>query len=272
METIRNHNREIIKKLLETRCNYLLQLKDEKEKALKKAPQGCLRVCQQGNATRYYKRSDPKDFNGVYIKRKDIGVAQKLAQKDYDKKVLCNSEKELYAIKKYFEHCPEIYAEEIYENLHKERQKLIQPICRTEEEYVREWESVSYAPKGFDEMSPEMYTAKGERVRSKSEIIIADALSREGIPYRYECPIRLKGYGKFYPDFTVLNVKKRKEMYWEHLGMMDDSDYVEYALQKIRIYEENGIYTGENLILTYETKKNPINQKIVNRMISRYLK
>ncbi|MBO5165711.1 MAG: hypothetical protein J6B90_03800, partial [Lachnospiraceae bacterium] len=87
-----------------------------------------------------------------------------------------------------------------------------------------------------------------------------------------ECPLRLKGYGKFYPDFTVLNVKKRKEIYWEHLGMMDDVDYVDNALQKIRIYEENGIYTGENLIITYETKKNPINQKIVNRMISRYLK
>lgn len=263
---------ETIKNLLETRRNHLLQLKDEKEKALTKAPQGCLRVCTQGDTTRYYKRSDPKDFNGVYIKRKDIEIAQKLAQKDYDKKVLCNVEKELYAIRKYFENSPEISAEEIYKNLHKERQKLIQPICQTEEEYVREWSGVSFTGKGFEEMSPEMYTAKGERVRSKSEIIIADALNREGIPYRYECPLQLKGYGKFYPDFTVLNVKKRKEIYWEHLGMMDDVDYVDNALQKIRIYEENGIYTGENLIITYETKKNPINQKIVNRMISRYLK
>ncbi|MGN0432702.1 MAG: hypothetical protein ACI4EQ_10150 [Lachnospiraceae bacterium] len=263
---------ESIKNLLEIRRNHLLQLKDEKEKALTKAPQGSLRVCNQGNKVRYYKRSDPKDFNGVYIKRKDSEIAQKLAQKDYDKKVLCSVEKELYAIRKYFENCPEMCAEEIYENLHEGRQKLIQPICQTEEEYVREWLSVRFDGKGFDEMSPKMYTAKGERVRSKSEIIIADALNREGIPYRYEYPIRLKGYGKFYPDFTVLNVRKRKEIYWEHLGMMDDADYVNNALQKIKIYEENGIYTGEKLILTYETKKNPINQKIVCRMISRYLK
>lgn len=160
---------ESIKNLLETRRNHLLQLKEEKEKALTKAPQGCLRVCVQGDTTRYYKRSDPKDFNGVYIKRKDIEIAQKLAQKDYDKKVLCSVEKELYAIRKYFENCPEICAEEMYENLHKERQKLIQPICQTEEAYVREWSSVGFTGKGFDEMSPEMYTAKGERVRSKSE-------------------------------------------------------------------------------------------------------
>lgn len=87
-------------------------------------------------------------------------------------------------------------------------------------------------------------------------------------PYRYECPLQLK----VYPDFTVLNVKERKEIYWEHLGMMDDLDYVENALRKITLYEKNGIFTGDSLILTYETKKNPINQKVVRGMIQRYLK
>lgn len=72
-----------------------------------------------------------------------------------------------------------------------------------------------YRGKGFDESTSEFYTAKGEKVRSKSEVIIADVLSREGIPYRYEYPLYLKGIGKVHPDFTVLNVKQRKEIYWE---------------------------------------------------------
>ena len=61
-------------------------------------------------------------------------------------------------------------------------------------------------------------------------------------------------------------------MYWEHLGMMDDPSYVEKSLQKITLYEQNGIFPGENLILTYETRKNPMNQKIIRLMIQRYLK
>ena len=107
---------------------------------------------------------------------------------------------------------------------------------------------------------------------SLSRLHIADLLNKEGIPYRYEYPILLSGLGTVYPDFTVLNVKRRKELYWEHLGMMDDPEYVEKALQKIAMYEENGIFPGESLILTYETRMNPISPKIVNLMISQYLK
>lgn len=96
-------------------------------------------------------------------------------------------------------------------------------------------------------------------------------LNREGIPYRYEYPLYLNGIGSIYPDFTVLNVRLRKELFWEHLGMMDDTIYVEKAIQKITYYEENGIFPGDNLILTYETKQNPLNQKTVKLMIQHYL-
>ena len=126
--------------------------------------------------------------------------------------------------------------------------------------------------KEFSEIAPEFYTTNGERVRSKSEIIIADLLTKEGIPYRYECPIYLIGIGRIYPDFTVLNIRNRKEFLWEHFGMMDDPVYAENAIHKIRLYEQNGFFPGENLILTYESKKTPINQKILMNLIDKYLK
>ena len=266
------NNMEQIKSILKTRENQLLQMKKDKEKALKNAPEGALRICSHGNRTQYYQRNDPKDFNGVYIRENDIHIAQELAQKDYDRKVLCAIEKELCAIKKYLSNYPMVNAEQIYENLHKERRKLVSPILETDEQYVYNWKSVKYQGKGFGEETPEFYTAKEERVRSKSELIIADLLNKEGIPYRYEYPIHLNGMGKIYPDFTVLNVKKRKEMYWEHFGMMDDLSYVEKALQKIALYEQNGIFHGENLILTYETRKNPMKQKEIMHLINHYLK
>ena len=115
------------------------------------------------------------------------------------------------------------------------------PIMETDEQYIHNWEGVVYQGKGFDDTTPEIYTAKGEGVRSKSEVIIADILNQEGIPHRYEYPLQLKGWGRVYPDFTVLNVRERKEIYWEHLGMMDDPNYVENALQKLALYQQNGI-------------------------------
>lgn len=262
---------EEAKQYLSERERYLLHIKKEKEKALRNVPDGTLRVCSTGDRTQFYHRINAKDATGIYIRDKDVALACQLAQKDYDKKILSAVKKELEAIHKYAEKMPDLEAEQIYDSLHRARRKLVKPIRKTDEQFIRAWESVIYRGKKFRNDLPELYTAKGERVRSKSEIIIADSLAREGIPYRYEFPVRLKQIGNVYPDFTVLNVKRRKEMYWEHLGMMDDSEYVEKAVQKIASYEKNGIYTGDCLILTYETQMHPINQKQINGIIHHYL-
>ena len=261
-----------IQTMLDAREKYLLRLKKEKEKSLKKVPEGSLRIHQKKNKTEYYHRTDPKNFSGKYIRKDNIILAKQLAQKDYDEKVLYATEKELDAIHKFIRFYPEKNAEQIYDNLHQERQKLIQPIIESEERFVKMWESISYVGKGFPPDYPEYYTHRGERVRSKSEIIIADALEKAGVPYRYEYPLYIKSYGNIYPDFMALNIKTREEKIWEHLGMMDEPNYVENAITKINQYIKQGIYPGEKLILTYETKNNPLNLKIVKQMIEHYLK
>ncbi|MBQ9990477.1 MAG: hypothetical protein IJP31_06000 [Lachnospiraceae bacterium] len=262
---------EQVKKILEARENYLLQIKREKEKAVGEAPDGTIRICSREGRTQYYLRKNPKDSNGVYLQKDKLKLVQQLVQKEYDKKVIYTIEQELNAIKKYLLKYPHVNAEQIYMMLHKERQKLIVPIRESEEDFIARWEAVEFQGKYMDEEAPEFYTQKGERVRSKSEVIIADILNKEKIPYRYECPINLTGLGKIYPDFTVLNRRLRKEWYWEHLGMMDDPAYAERAVQKIISYEQNGIFPGESLILTYETRKVPLNQKLIQLLIQKYL-
>lgn len=262
---------EQIKNQLKEREKVLIQMKKEKEKALSKAPEGKLRVCHNEERTRFYQRLNSKDFNGVYIKGKNHKLAQALAQKDYDEKVLRAVEQELKAIEKYNTSYPKKSAEQIFRTLHKERQKIVVPIIESDEEYIRNWEAEEYNGKEFYEDLPEFYTAKGERVRSKSEVIIADSLHREGIPYRYEYPIYLEGMGIVHPDFTVLNVRKRKEMYFEHLGMMDDEGYAEKNINKIFCYQRNGIFPGDRLMISYETRKHPLNQKDIILMIQKYL-
>ena len=132
---------------MKERKNYLLQLKKEKEKALKSVPDGFLRVCKHGKKTQYYHRNNPKDFNGVYIREKDLDLARKLAQKDYDEKVLRSIEKELNAMENYISTGPLIPLEQIFEKLHKERQCLIRPIEETEEQYIKNWEKITYQGK-----------------------------------------------------------------------------------------------------------------------------
>ena len=108
-------------------------------------------------------------------------------------------------------------------------------------------------------------------VRSKSEKIIADLLYRKGIPYHYEPELILRDGTKIYPDFAVLNLKHRKTIYWEHLGMMEDPEYSEKAVRKISAYIKNGIFPGEQLILTAETKEFPVNVREVKILIQHYL-
>ena len=153
----------------------------------------------------------------------------------------------------------------------RERQRLIQPVEPTWEQQLREWMSKDYKGKEFREDTPVILTEQGERVRSKSEKILADYFTRKGIDYKYECPLHLKGYGVVYPDFTILSKKTRQEIYWEHDGRMDDPMYAQSAVRKIQAYEENDIYPGERLILTFETQKNILNTKMIEKMVCRYL-
>lgn len=80
-----------------------------------------------------------------------------MAQKDYDKKVLQAIKKDTNVIRRFFANYPEINAEQIYEKLHTERQRLVTPIRESDEEYVQRWKSVKYQGKGFNEDTLETY-------------------------------------------------------------------------------------------------------------------
>lgn len=92
-----------------------------------------------------------------------------------------------------------------------------------------------------------------------------------GIEYKYECPIYLKGIGIVYPDFTFLSKKTGEEVYWEHNGKVDDPKYARKMVKKIQAYENNGIFAEEKLILTYETEQTILNTGKIEQLVKRYL-
>jgi energy-coupling factor transporter ATP-binding protein EcfA2 len=68
-------------------------------------------------------------------------------------------------------------------------------------------------------------TERGDLVRSKSELVIANMLHARGIEYAYEQPLVLPNGRVRYPDFTIADHAQGVTFYWEHLGMLDDPGY-----------------------------------------------
>lgn len=90
----------------------------------------------------------------------------------------------------------------MYLNLHEERKKLVEPVELPWEQQLEQWNAKEYKQKEFQEGTAVILTEKGERVRSKSEKILADYFYRNGIPYKYEKPLYLKGLGIVHPEIS----------------------------------------------------------------------
>ena len=95
-------------------------------------------------------------------------------------------------------------------------------------------------------------------------------LYQRGIPYRYECALYLDNNTKFFPDFTILNVRKRKVIYHEHFGMMSDPEYSESVVYKLSTYNRNGHFLGDDLTCTWESERYPLNMREFERIIEHY--
>lgn len=201
----------------------------------------------------------------------DKELPKRLAQKGYNKAVVKKGEARLKQIKRITKNYSDDEIEKIYTSMNKARQLLVTPIEPTWDQLLTKWYEEEYQGKEFKEGTPLILTEKGERVRSKSEKILADYFYRKNILYKYEKPLHLKGYGTVYPDFTFLSKKTYQEIYWEHEGMMDKQDYTRAAVRKIELYQINHIYPGDRLIITFETEQNVLNSKIIENLIEKYL-
>ncbi len=253
----------------------LQSIKQVVDERLIDVPEGNLRITSSRNRPQFmYCKDDntrKRNEHGIYIKQENLVFAKKLAQKAYDQKIKRLVDRRLKQIERLSDEYKDDEIEEIYNKLHPVRKTLIEPVETPWEQRLQEWKSIPYVGKEFSENIPVIYTKKGERVRSKSEKILADTFYDLGIEYKYECPLNLKGYGLVYPDFTILRKRDSKQIYWEHDGRMDDSDYAEKAIRKINSYIANGIFPGEHLIISYESSGVVINDKIIKMMITKYL-
>ncbi len=258
------------KEVLEGMISYLEEKSCEREF-------GKLWICSSRGHDQFYLHDPTKKGS-----RKNLGSSvteqiKRLAQQEYDNAAINLAKSELKTlnilIKKYMNGI----AEDIYMSLTPIRQKIVDPVMMSDEQYIRQWLDKPYTIISADfsdqfESGKNNFTDSGLAVRSKSEASIYNKYDQNNIPVRYEDPLFLEGFGWVIPDFRLLNVRRRIEFIHEHMGRMDDPDYAAKNIPKINWYMRNGYFPGKNLILTFETKNEPFDPRLIDDIIEKYLK
>lgn len=240
--------------MLEAELSRMKELEQMANMQLKGLPKGSVRISVSNNQIQYYYRCEGNnDKNGKYLHRDEVALAYQISQRKYDEGMLKLLKRRIRQLETLLSDYQDDEMEKVYYRETALRRKLITPLEKTWEKLQTEWIAQEFKIKPFNDSAAEIYADKGHRVRSKSEKILADFFYRNNIPYHYEKPLYLEGYGTVYPDFTFLSRKNKTEIYWEHEGMMDNANYVNKVLKKHEAYEKNGIYIGDRLIITQET-------------------
>jgi len=188
---VENLSKDCLLPQLRERIAELSNVEAVLSKRLSRAPTGVLNVSPHRGGFQYFRVTTKTGRKGEYIPEEKMSLASAIAQRDYDAKMLAEIQRLRAALEKCVVKYDVSIAENLYAQLHPARRSLVTPLVYPDEDFVEHWSAVKYAGRDFDADGPVLMTARGERVRSKSEIIIADALFRRGIPYRYEYPHEL---------------------------------------------------------------------------------
>lgn len=112
-------------------------------------------------------------------------------------------------------------------------------------------------------------TLRGEMVRSKSEVIVANILDKMQVEYTYEEPA-IVGDKTYIPDFTLRH--QGKTVYLEHLGMLGKESYKRNWEEKRNNYESAGISEASgNLITTEDGLDGSIDAILIEEKVKRWI-
>ena len=258
-----------IRYALNERSDLIRKTISEVEKKIAQLPVGWVNIRRVRERVYYYYSDGNTDDK--YLTKDDATLISELLQKRYLKDVLKSLKSELAALEKMQEIYPETLSEDIYDNLPEARKTGVEPIILGDGPDVRTWMNELYVRKSFKKGAPVFKTLKGDRVRSKSEMIIADRLYVNGIPYKYECPLKVGGK-IIHPDFSIMRMSDHKIIYHEHCGKMDGKEYFNDLVDRINLYNQSGILQGNRLTFTFETSDTPFDVRVIDRLINEYFK
>ena len=113
------------------------------------------------------------------------------------------------------------------------------------------------------------YYYNGTFYRSASEVDIARFYTEQGIPFKYEPQIFLKGLNyPIYTDFVILIKDLDLCKFHEHFGMKNKADYNRITSTKIINYTGAGLLAGLDIIYTFDTDEAPFDIRSLHAMLN----
>ena len=262
--------------------NYLLEIRRIREelaerkalleRELSQLPSGEL-FCYKVEDTEYYSERVPAKGNRKKESRrgitKDRERVYKLVRKQYAKRAVAVLEKDLKAFDTLLRWYKPADENSVMEDFLKKHPELTNGIYYGQMNY-KEWTEQFEAKNDFYTDSLKSTAADGTKRRSLGEIIIGSRLEFYGIPYRFEAEIDHPDIS-YVPDFTIIRPRDGKVIYWEHLGDVNDQDYLEGSKHKLDYYERYGIVPWDNLIISFSQSDYGINEKLIDGLIHGWL-
>ena len=250
---------------------------DHCRKYLASHPIGSLTCRKNGRYDKWYRQISDHDGErrSVYLPKSEHELAKQLALNSYYEKKLAILENEAAAVRRYLKkHDSSVDGRPVLSLMSPGIQELLAgseaaaPDDHTGRS-IKEWQEAAYTQNPFRPDLKNVTVTARLKVRSKSEAFIASALIENSIPFRYEAPLTLNE-STYYPDFTIRHPVTGRFYYWEHLGLMDNPDYVYRALSKLRVYCTYDLIPMVNLIITTEASNTPLDLSLVNKLIEHF--
>ena len=237
-------------------------------KRLARHADGSILVKKRGRSVSFYHLL-PADEEGhrkeVSIPRRNKRLLASLCDKRYCEKLIPILEKEIKLLRSFLAIFDPEEKVLLRRSLPEEMSNYITPLVKTTKEQIESWLNERFDTNPYPLPNDSYRTKKGEYVRSRLELHVANLLYDLGIPYRYECAVYLEDGSVLYPDFTLLH-PITLEVYWlELFGMMDDPDYAATNLQKIARYSQSEMFS--NLIMIFDHKAAPFRTETIEAIL-----
>ena len=134
---------------------------------------------------------------------------------------------------------------------------------------IKRWGREKYIKKDMYSESLKHKTSKGELVRSKSEVTIANMLTAKGIEYHYEEALDFPDV-TLVPDFKVAVKSENRFKLLEHIGLLNDEKYTDHFIWKFNKYLENGILPWRDIVFTFDDVDGNIDAMEINKIIDTF--
>ena len=189
------------------------------------------------------------------INKKEIGITKneklirQLARKKY-----------IFARKKELENSIAIISNQKNTLIERSPKTIIDSLSRTYQavpfefffhSQVADWAAAPFKQNPYLPEQRKYLSNGGVKLRSKSEVLIANQLEAHNIPFCYDAEHKLQGR-TIYPDFIIRNPFTGEFIIWEHFGALHKEDYEQKMNQKMRDYLKLGYMPLVNIIYTFE--------------------